>query len=602
MDIREQQLDAYMVTWKLEREFGGMTTVCTQRAAAFAQRHGSAAVVTFGPNEQLPQIVEELVARGKLSPTVRVLNPYLHLADHDLQPQASIPERKAEPACLDFTVRKSVHHPGQDAALFCEHSVAGPEGGIKKTTYYRADGTAFLSDMKFHDGKARRIVEAFDRNGTLVARFPSAASFYRHWLSQIVDHPNSLVVIDSKYTAAMLASWKPVHVPKVFAFHSIHVAKGQDLATGLLSKGHGPIIQERSNWDAFVFLTQAQRQAYVDRFGEADSAFVIPNPLNPSTVQPPVPERSSTSLIVAGSLTPNKNVAAALDVLHELVLRGKRPTLHIVGEGSEHAALEERAAELDLRESVIFHGYSDQLPRHFASCTAQLFTSTNEGQALVILEAQAQGCIPVSFDINFGPADSITDGHNGFLVRHGDIQAMADRVQQLMDDPALAARMSQQARTFASEYQARDLVSLWEDTMSIAKMLKKLGAKNRVPHFEAKLRGVDFPDGQGLQVRVEHRAHVEDLPDPATFELVFVNRDSKEEIAAVASSSVDEQLAVFDVEPQLLGETQEQDAAVDVNLRLRVGKAMEMKRLGLPETMILPYFTTHKNLSFRPKQ
>ncbi|MCZ4150651.1 hypothetical protein BZG21_40405, partial [Escherichia coli] len=65
---------------------------------------------------------------------------------------------------------------------------------------------------------------------------------------------------------------------------------------------------------------------------------------------------------------------------------------------------------------------------------------------------------------------------------------MADRVEQLMDDPALAARMSQQARTFAREYQSRDLVSLWEETVSIAKLFKKKAATSDVPHFDARLR------------------------------------------------------------------------------------------------------------------
>ncbi|MGO2779651.1 glycosyltransferase [Glutamicibacter arilaitensis] len=598
MDSTQQHLNAYMVTWRLEREFGGMTTVCIQRAAAFAERYGSAAVVTFPPSPQLDQIAAELVQRGKLSPKVQVLNPYAFLAEHELDPQASIPEPASEPEHQDFTCTEQVYLPGDNGTLFCEHSTTGPDEQITRMTYYRGDGTVFLTDTSFEDTKPRRIVEAFDRSGILVARFPSAAAFYRHWLTQIVDHPDSLVVVDSKFTAKLLASWTPVHVPKIFAFHSIHVAKGQDLASGHLSKGHGPIIAERSTWDGFVFLTRAQRKAYVDRFGETDSTFVIPNPLNAPAAQPPVPQRSPLNLIAAGSLTPNKNVAAALEVIAELVRRGKQPTLHIVGEGNQSEALVQKVDELELGAHVVFHGYSDQLPRHFASCTAQLFTSTNEGQALVILEAQAQGCIPVSFDINFGPSDSIIDGHNGFLVPHGDIQAMADRVQSLMDDPTLAAELSENARTFASEYQSRDLVSRWEETLSLTKMLKNLGAKNRVPHFEAKLRGVDFLDGQRLHVRVEHQAQLEDLPEPAIFELVFINRRSTEEIASVAASSVDEQLAAFDLEPSLLGETQEQDAAVDMNLRLRVGKAMELKRLGLPESKILPYFTTHKNLSF----
>jgi len=44
-----------MVAWKLEREFGGMATVCTQRAGLFAQRYGRAFVVTFNRAPDQPQ-------------------------------------------------------------------------------------------------------------------------------------------------------------------------------------------------------------------------------------------------------------------------------------------------------------------------------------------------------------------------------------------------------------------------------------------------------------------------------------------------------------------------------------------------------------------
>lgn len=50
-----EHLDAWMVAWKLEREFGGMATVCTQRAGLFAQRYGRAFVVTFNRAPDQPQ-------------------------------------------------------------------------------------------------------------------------------------------------------------------------------------------------------------------------------------------------------------------------------------------------------------------------------------------------------------------------------------------------------------------------------------------------------------------------------------------------------------------------------------------------------------------
>ncbi|WP_181728149.1 hypothetical protein [Glutamicibacter soli] len=54
MNVQTAPPDAYMVTWQVEHEFGGMTTVCLQRAATFAERYGHASVVTFNADPAYP--------------------------------------------------------------------------------------------------------------------------------------------------------------------------------------------------------------------------------------------------------------------------------------------------------------------------------------------------------------------------------------------------------------------------------------------------------------------------------------------------------------------------------------------------------------------
>lgn len=67
MNVQTAPLDAYMVTWQVEHEFGGMTTACLQRAAAFAERYGHASVVTFNADSAYPELLQGLRERGKLS-------------------------------------------------------------------------------------------------------------------------------------------------------------------------------------------------------------------------------------------------------------------------------------------------------------------------------------------------------------------------------------------------------------------------------------------------------------------------------------------------------------------------------------------------------
>lgn len=602
MVLPTEELDAYMVTWKLEREFGGMTTVCTQRAGLFAQRYGRSFIVTFNRDPQLPQTVDYLVQQGKLDDKVQVLNLYLDLAEHSLPAQIPVLEAADWPQHDDFEFEpdESVYYPDEPKLIYSQHSTARGDKTTEQTRFLRKDGSCYLIDMRFRDagGKKRRILQVLDASGAVIARFKSAPALYRYWLSAHADRAQSLVVVDSKYTAAMLGRWQTTIVPKLYAFHSVHVAKGESLITGKLSEPHAPVIGDRHLWDGFVFLTQAQRAMYNRRFGDEERTFVIPNPIKSSALTPvaDAPERRANELIAAGSLTANKNVAASIHVVAELVKRGHAPVLNVVGDGAQREKLEELAAQLGVSDAVIFHGFSDRLPKLFAQSTVQLFTSRNEGQALVLLEAQAQGCIPVSFDINFGPSDSIEDGVNGYLVAPDDITAMADRAEAIITDPPLAAQLSHNARNFAHNYASRDLVSLWEETMSIAAKLKHLGAKAPVPEFSARLKSVEFLDGGALALKVKHSAS---LPRGARLELVVLDRRDESEVQCYPSGQVTGEQAVFTLDAHSVDAARGEQNPSDLFLRVRVGSSFKQKRLGVENSRVLPYFTTHNNLSFK---
>jgi alpha-maltose-1-phosphate synthase len=64
--------------------------------------------------------------------------------------------------------------------------------------------------------------------------------------------------------------------------------------------------------------------------------------------------------------------------------------------------------------------------------------------ALVQGQAMACGC-PVIATTNTGASDLFTDGIEGFIVPIRDPEALTARMQQLADDPALQASMSEAA-------------------------------------------------------------------------------------------------------------------------------------------------------------
>ena len=80
------------------------------------------------------------------------------------------------------------------------------------------------------------------------------------------------------------------------------------------------------------------------------------------------------------------------------------------------------------QERVRLHGHDPHARNHFARSSFSLLTSRTEGQSLTIVESMAHGCIPIAYDIDYGPSDIITDGVDGFLVPAGRPDALRSRV------------------------------------------------------------------------------------------------------------------------------------------------------------------------------
>ena len=74
-----------------------------------------------------------------------------------------------------------------------------------------------------------------------------------------------------------------------------------------------------------------------------------------------------------------------------------------------------------------------------------LFPSHYEGFGKTPFEAMARGLAVVATKVG-GVVDLVRDGENGFLCDPGDLDGLSRRVEQLLVDPTLAARLGAQAR------------------------------------------------------------------------------------------------------------------------------------------------------------
>jgi Glycosyltransferase len=127
--------------------------------------------------------------------------------------------------------------------------------------------------------------------------------------------------------------------------------------------------------------------------------------------------------------------------------------LAIAGTGDYRPALEKLAASLDLGERVRFLGFIDDQTKRslLREAWALAFTSPKEGWGITNFEAAACAT-PVIASDSPGLRESVRDGSTGFLVRHGDVPALARAMATIANDRQLVDRLGTTARHFAEGF------------------------------------------------------------------------------------------------------------------------------------------------------
>jgi glycosyltransferase involved in cell wall biosynthesis len=148
---------------------------------------------------------------------------------------------------------------------------------------------------------------------------------------------------------------------------------------------------------------------------------------------------STGVVITVARLVPLKNLALLVDAI-AIIRNGGTPVhLVVVGDGPEAAALKQRAAGLDLRDTVTFIGYLPQRETPPAYRAADVFalSSDFDNSPNVVLEAMACGLPVVTTDVG-GVREFVADGAGGIVVPPKDAAALATALEIYLRSPEAA--------------------------------------------------------------------------------------------------------------------------------------------------------------------
>jgi phosphatidylinositol alpha-1,6-mannosyltransferase len=162
-------------------------------------------------------------------------------------------------------------------------------------------------------------------------------------------------------------------------------------------------------------------------------------------------------VVCVSRLMPRKGQDTLIRALPELrATVGEDVALLVVGGGPYRSTLTELVSELGLQRDVVITGGVpwEELPAHYAAgdvfampCRTRQRGWDVEGLGIVYLEASATG-LPVVAGDSGGAPDAVLDGTTGFVVSGADQAALVGRLAELLEDPALAARMGRAGRAW----------------------------------------------------------------------------------------------------------------------------------------------------------
>ena len=263
-------------------------------------------------------------------------------------------------------------------------------------------------------------------------------------------------VFSASYTSFLLAPLPAVLVARLF---------GRPVVMNYRS-GEAPDHLRRSGV-ARMTLRRVDRNAVPSAFlkdvfgAHGIHAEVIPNIVDTERFRFRRRERFGPAVLSTRNFEALYDVGCTLRAFRLIQDRFPDATLTLVGSGSGEMSLRELAKRLQLRH-VTFAGRvpPEDIWRYYADADIYLQTPAIDNMPSSVLEAFASGCAVVSTNAGGVPA-ILTHEVQGLLATCGDHADVAKAVCRLIEDPALASRLTAAALDSCQQYRWSNVRARW---------------------------------------------------------------------------------------------------------------------------------------------
>jgi glycogen(starch) synthase len=216
------------------------------------------------------------------------------------------------------------------------------------------------------------------------------------------------------------------------------------------------------NAKLIVTISKYSLEKIENHYGvDAAKVRIVPNGVDPEKFKPLEDQEAikrqfglgnEPCVLFVGSLIPRKGLPFLVEAAKKVVKKYSGTKFVIVGEGPLKNRLLSNLETANLSGNFKFLGNlkEDMLTALYNCADVFALPSIQEGQGIVLLEAQASAKPVVAFDVG-GVNEAVRNGETGLLVKRGSSEELADALLKLLSDKALREKMGANGRRFVTE-------------------------------------------------------------------------------------------------------------------------------------------------------
>ena len=216
--------------------------------------------------------------------------------------------------------------------------------------------------------------------------------------------------------------------------------------------------------DYIVTLTEDDKQSYGTMLGRTKNIQAIYNPVPVMHCDESI-ERNNW-IVTTGRLTYQKGTEYLIEVAKEVLKQHPDWQWLLLGEGEDRPVFEKAIEENHLENHLILKGIVENVEWYLNRSKLFVLTSRYEGFGMCLVEALQMHVPCISFDIETGPSEIITDNKNGYLISPFDSNAMIKAINMLIENPELLNQMKENAMLGFERYQEETIVNQWKQILN----------------------------------------------------------------------------------------------------------------------------------------